>query len=247
MGLNLNINRIIFSTCTKMKSKKQIDASLLKQIAGRAGRSTRDGYVTAFTERDLNYIRNTMGGMISKGDTPTNFEEAPAKLSDSYVFSENEKLIKKACLFPKISEVLAIANQLRKELDSFDPDQNKNKITLYEVFMQFELHSSSDNNLYFIKDLKKALKTSHILRDIDSSLEDQYNFVVAPCKTKEYCLHYLKRFFMEFKNGEGIVKIPQEFFVEKHKYIGKHTSLDDILQLQDKHNCNFYCNNSYSI
>jgi len=236
MGLNLNINRIIFSTCSKQRGNHQnIDVSLLKQIAGRAGRSSRDGFVTAFRESDLKYIRDSLGNSVAKGSVPTDFAAPPEKLIDSYEFSETETKIKKACLFPKISDVLEIANKLNAEFETLD---NK-KVSLYDVFMQFELHSNS-NDLYFIKDLKKVLKTSYVLRDTESSIEIQYNFVIAPCKTKEYCVGYLKRWFNEYKNGEGVIRVPQEFFVEKHRYYSRHVSLDEIIELQDKHNCKVF-------
>lgn len=235
MGLNLNINRIIFSTCSKERGNHEnIDVSLLKQIAGRAGRSSNDGYVTAFKRNDLEYIKECLGNSVSKGKIPTDFKAPAEKLTEEYIFSENEKKIKQACLFPKISDVLDIANKLNKEFETLD---NK-KVALYDVFMQFDLHSNSDN-LYFIKDLKKALKTSYVLRDSEADIEVQYNFVMAPCKTKEFCVNYLKRYFNEFKNGEGIVKVPQEFYVEKHKYYNRHVKLEEIIELQDKHNCKF--------
>jgi len=238
MGLNLNINRIIFSTCSKeIRSHQSIEVSLLKQIAGRAGRSSRDGFVTAFWQVDLDYINKCLGNSVSKGTVPTDFAAPPEKLTDAYEFSETEKTIKKACLFPKISDVLEIANRLNVEFETLD---NK-RVCLYDVFMQFELHSNS-NDLYFIKDLKKALKTSYVLRDTESSIEAQYNFVMAPCKTKEYCVGYLKKWFDEFNNGIGIVRIPQEFYVERHRYLNRHVSLDEIIELQDKHNCKFFYN-----
>jgi len=234
MGLNLNINRIIFSSCSKIPGSSQtIDISLLKQIAGRAGRSTKDGYVTAFREKDLQYIKESLGNSVLKGLVPTDFSAPPERLTDTYVFSESEKKIRKACLFPKISDVLEIANKLNEEFKNL----NNRKVALYDVFLQFDLHSNSDN-LYFIKDLKKALKISYGLRDSLSTIEDQYNFVMAPCKSKEYCLGYLKRFFKEFQNGEGIVRVPQEFFVDKHKYLNRRIILDEIIELQDIHNCN---------
>ncbi len=233
MGLNLNINRIIFSTCSKQRDNNvNIDISLLKQIAGRAGRSSRDGYVTAFRQKDLDYIKECLGNSVSKGEVPTDFKAPAEILTKEYIFTENEKKIKQACLFPRISDVLEIANKLTHEYETF----NDKKVTLYEVFMQFDLHSNSDN-MYFIKNLKKTLKTSYVLRDSYSSIEVQYNFVMAPCKTKEFCTNYLKRFFNEFKNGDGFVNIPHEFHVEKNKYFNRRVSLDEIIELQDIHNC----------
>ena len=50
MGLNLNISRIVFSSVTKSSkgTVRPITKYEIKQIAGRAGRSTTDGFVTAF-------------------------------------------------------------------------------------------------------------------------------------------------------------------------------------------------------
>ena len=60
MGLNLNINRIIFTTNKKFnKTGKQalLSPSQVLQIAGRAGRYHNDGFVTAFTDSTLRYVR----------------------------------------------------------------------------------------------------------------------------------------------------------------------------------------------
>ena len=51
MGLNLNIQRVIFSTLVKTVKRgkrDQIDDYTIKQIGGRAGRYTQDGLITAF-------------------------------------------------------------------------------------------------------------------------------------------------------------------------------------------------------
>jgi ATP-dependent RNA helicase SUPV3L1/SUV3 len=56
MGLNLNIQRVIFSSLEKTlrRGKRgKIDEHTLKQIAGRAGRYTQDGLITAFSQSDL--------------------------------------------------------------------------------------------------------------------------------------------------------------------------------------------------
>lgn len=64
MGLNLNIQRVIFSTVeksTRFGGKKLLDAHSVKQIGGRAGRYTQDGQVTAFAHSDLQHIRRSIG------------------------------------------------------------------------------------------------------------------------------------------------------------------------------------------
>ncbi|ORZ26832.1 P-loop containing nucleoside triphosphate hydrolase protein [Catenaria anguillulae PL171] len=67
MGLNLAINRVIFTTTRKYDgvSEQYLSISALKQIAGRAGRYGLDhgsahGTVTAFRPNDLRYIHETL-------------------------------------------------------------------------------------------------------------------------------------------------------------------------------------------
>ena len=70
MGLNLNIQRIIFSTLEKtLKRGKrdQIDDYTIKQIGGRAGRYTQDGLISAFKSSDLQHIRKCIGTNEKKG------------------------------------------------------------------------------------------------------------------------------------------------------------------------------------
>lgn len=64
MGINLNIDRVIFSTITDIGGSKRrmthshqlMDHEIL-QVAGRAGRFLKEGRVTAFEKNDLNVIR----------------------------------------------------------------------------------------------------------------------------------------------------------------------------------------------
>jgi superfamily II RNA helicase len=70
MGLNLKINRIIFSNIRKFNSSKKehsiLSDSELKQIAGRAGRSDSVGFVSALYMKDLDYVKEIMKKSISK-------------------------------------------------------------------------------------------------------------------------------------------------------------------------------------
>lgn len=231
MGLNLEINRIIFSSVSKFKSGL-LEKSLVKQIAGRAGRSSKDGYVAAMWERDLDHIKDCLGDTVKKGEIPTDFDAPEEILDDFFDFSENQKEIKKACLFPAIQDVLNIASKLQEEFNNL----NKNKVSIYDVFLQFDIHSNS-NDLYFIKQLKKILKVAYILKDVDSTIEHQFSFVMTPCKTKEICLNTLKQFFIEFKDGNGIVLIPENLCINKKDFLNRKVSVNEIMELQDKNNC----------
>ncbi|KAK6457151.1 mitochondrial RNA helicase [Scheffersomyces xylosifermentans] len=71
MGLNLKIKRIIFQTVRKFDGKgmTNLTVSSLKQIAGRAGRFTKEGgmqtgYVSALSAKDLGYIKSAMNAPI---------------------------------------------------------------------------------------------------------------------------------------------------------------------------------------
>ena len=63
MGMNLNVNRVIFASLRKHLRGKRgvpITKSSILQIAGRAGRYMTDGYVSAFDHKDLSVIRNSI-------------------------------------------------------------------------------------------------------------------------------------------------------------------------------------------
>jgi len=62
MGMNLNINRIVFSKTEKSIGAKSIPLTQtqIKQIAGRAGRGDITGYVNAFNKKDWAKIMNAL-------------------------------------------------------------------------------------------------------------------------------------------------------------------------------------------
>lgn len=233
MGLNLKINRIIFSEVEKSKFGR-IPKTLVKQIAGRAGRSTSDGYVSAMYPKDLEYIRECLGNTVSKGETPTDFD-APAELLDeNYKFTTSQTEIKKACLFPTINDVIKIAKKLQVEFNNL----NNKPVSLYDVFLQFDIHSNS-NELYFIRNLKEKLKISYVLKDIESSIKYQYLFVMSANRPKEMIVTYLKKFFEDFNNSKGIVLIPEDLYIKKYNYVNRIVTFDEIVDLQDKMQCKF--------
>jgi ATP-dependent RNA helicase SUPV3L1/SUV3 len=230
MGLNLKINRIIFSTTHKISKgdKTRILAPHVRQIAGRAGRSNTDGFVTAFYRDDLEFIKDCLsqGTLYSDQD----ISEEPIKLTEEYIFKPNEQMIRQACLFPPVSTLLSIAELMSEKLGRTDD----NKVTLVEILQLFEIFSNTDT-LYFIKDLKKILKVAHSLQDVKAPIQLHYSFVMAPCKTKEFSMKFLRRYFKEYVEKKE-VRIPDELLVDKSKYFGRHVSPDELKELQDIHN-----------
>jgi len=75
MGLNLNIRRVIFHTLTKFEGSGMVpvSVSLIKQIAGRAGRRSskwKQGYATCYSEEDMAALRHAMNVPMSEMETP---------------------------------------------------------------------------------------------------------------------------------------------------------------------------------
>lgn len=124
----------------RMGRKQTLDPHSIKQIGGRAGRYTQDGYVTAFKNYDLQHIRNSIGRREKKeqqgneGETveysddeagesnkqeDVNQDQEPPKgkldneTSTKVKFNAEQSLIKKACLFPSFSLIEKFANDLQ--------------------------------------------------------------------------------------------------------------------------------------
>lgn len=69
MGLNLNIRRVIFSSCEKFDGveRRSLLPSEIRQISGRAGRYNSmypTGYINTFGVEDLNYVKQCTAGNI---------------------------------------------------------------------------------------------------------------------------------------------------------------------------------------
>jgi ATP-dependent RNA helicase SUPV3L1/SUV3 len=92
MGLNYNINRIIFYDITKNDGNeiRKLHAHEVMQIAGRAGRGDKTGFVTACDVEDLEYIKQVLE---TKQFTP----------------------IERAALFPTFEQIEMFADEIMKE------------------------------------------------------------------------------------------------------------------------------------
>ncbi len=109
MGLNLNIRRIVFHTAVKGAFNNSdgpwVEATSIKQIAGRAGRLSSNykfGEVTAWQEVDLAYIRAVMDA----GDLPS---------------------IDAAGVFPTVGQIEAFTDYYKKSL-TLKEDNSKQMI-----------------------------------------------------------------------------------------------------------------------
>lgn len=107
LGMNLNINRIIFTTLRKTGHAgrfKQLNANEVAQIAGRAGRYTRHGAVSSFESQDLRIIKKDVEKfkkhvrlINGKQSNIISSKEIDLKRIE---FSKENSEISKACIFP---------------------------------------------------------------------------------------------------------------------------------------------------
>ncbi|KAG7830667.1 hypothetical protein KL919_001883 [Ogataea angusta] len=98
MGLNLKINRVVFTTLEKYDGRRMtaLSNSSIKQIGGRAGRygiGEGVGHITALTEADLNKIRVVMQAPIEYLDKAVLWPSDPQWMHYYSMFPKNTKLI----------------------------------------------------------------------------------------------------------------------------------------------------------
>jgi len=148
MGLNFNIQRVIFFTISKWMDKRQImlQQAELKQIAGRAGRYQEDGYVTAFNEKNLSVIRQMLG------DDRKSLENGPL----SHLL---ERPFKKAAIFPPFQLI-------ESAVDDLYINQGI-KLSLHQIFSAFHTILGGDiDSQYFLRDVTELINIAKILANI---------------------------------------------------------------------------------
>lgn len=243
LGLNLNIKRIIFSSLEKQinNQKITINQSDIKQIAGRAGRSTNTGYVTAFEEKDLHVIRESLKDVNQSVGKNEDHGMHTNILKDEilcYDFQNSlpETEIKVAYLFPPLEVLLEFASIYSRIFDqnlenikfldnecqnfgitSINHNQEnfpfiKFRLTFSEAIKLFKLNSLLSSHFIF-KDLSKFLIMSEYLELETISKYD--------LKTLFHFLNAPIRFsettkfyhqlYLRQMNNDGVVKIPYEF------------------------------------
>ncbi|KAF0973146.1 hypothetical protein FDP41_008353 [Naegleria fowleri] len=175
MGLNLNIKRVIFYKMTKYDNTKQstspLEPSLVKQIAGRAGRRGfhEHGQVTTFFDSDLEYLHQCMNAP----NTP----------------------IEQAGIFPEWSQIEQFA-KVYKNL----PDNDEGcGISIRDVLEKFFSLSKIHKNFFFC-DVQQALELAAAIDEAgpNITLKQKFDFVNAPVpgfdRAKEMHIRYVEDF-----------------------------------------------------
>ncbi|EFC48221.1 ATP dependent RNA helicase [Naegleria gruberi] len=177
MGLNLNIKRVVFYRMTKYDYSKggvaPLDVSLVKQIAGRAGRRGfhEIGQVTTFYENDLQYLHQCMN-------------------------IPNEE-ITKAGLFPEWDQVESFSKVYKAKELANNPEGSG--ISLYEVLEKFFALSRIHKDFFFC-DVQQVLDLATSIDDAGPklTLKQKFDFVNAPVpgfdRAKEMHIRYVEDF-----------------------------------------------------
>ncbi|CAM9187076.1 unnamed protein product [Chrysoparadoxa australica] len=159
MGLNLNIRRIIFHTVLKRTNSTavtQIEPTLLKQIAGRAGRLRSDwdfGEVTSYQQEDLPYIKE----VLSKPLEP----------------------VQAAGIFPSVEQVEEFLEVL------LEHDKMEGPYRLSSVIDRMVRISKLDKR-YFMQEHDQMAVVADLLHKVHKmSLADRFEFCMAPLNTRD--------------------------------------------------------------
>jgi len=177
MGLNLNIKRVVFYRMTKFDNEKKgvapLDISLVKQIAGRAGRRGfhEHGEVTTFYENDLPYLQQCMSAPNTE--------------------------ITQAGLFPEWSQVESFVKVYKgKELKDNDGGSG---IGIADVLRKFFALSRIHKDFFFC-DINQTMDLAEAIDEAgpNLSLKQKFDFVNAPVpgfdRAKEMHIRYVEDF-----------------------------------------------------
>jgi hypothetical protein len=223
----LNIKRIIFSETakyTKSEGKNfKLCPNLLRQIAGRAGRSQLTGYVTALSMNDLNYIRECIGTDFMKGKSVNDHPE------DGFTKKETE--IKKAVIFPPFEVILDFASTLNN-FYARDPDYVPDD--LCTILNKFKFFSKVDD-LYEFREIDTYLQIAKELKHVsNASLQNVLIFTLCPVKIVPRTLNYLRKYLMDLVQT-SIVRVPMDVILSIQDYELRKI-IEDLNYFEDIHN-----------
>lgn len=189
MGLNLSIDRVIFTTNVKFNGKELIDltSSNIKQIGGRAGR----------------FKANSTGGEIPKGSITTFDPQVLSAVKKG--INAPIKYLEHATIWPPDEICASIMTKL--------PPKTSPTVLLNTIAGCLEQNS---NKLFKLSDLKNRLTVLKIFEDMDNiQFFDKLKLSNAPVKD----LALVKRAFSQFcttiakRQTRGLLSYPLPFEV----------------------------------
>lgn len=237
--MNLRIKRIIFSTIRKNDGEKIriLTESEIKQIAGRAGRSTTTGLVSAMNCEDLKYIKEVITNSNHTKDE-RNIEIVDILSGDKqlnkYTFTKSETELNNAYLFPPLTTLLEFTSALSK-LYTVEDEIENTELSLVDIFNKFEFFSRVDNN-FILKDLNKVIKIAKFLRPIEkASIENHYMFSISPVKVSITTMFYLREYLRDMITKQ-VVKVPKTCNISMKDFKTEAFSMKKLNYYEDLHN-----------
>ena len=199
MGLNLNIRRVVFHTTIKRGGEGSVyfvDPSNVKQIAGRAGRLSskwNKGFVTAWQETDLAYVRAVMQWDIpqisSAGVFPsieqielfskqleTGREEEESEISGDADYASPDL---------KLDSGTTTGEAVQREQTPEVSVRNYSEMVRLSTILERFIELSQIDGRYFLCESGDMAMTSNWLHSVPLTLSERFIFANAPVNTND--------------------------------------------------------------
>ena len=219
MGLNLRINRIIFTSLQKNQKNNlvSLDNYSIRQISGRAGRFKTNGKVNCMNPKDKWSLREALTEGIPKRKFGKDFQRENKK--DFHKEFEKKSQIKKGGLFPMYEQFEKFHSYYKLTFGS------KEKVSV--VFRKFVAICLLERN-YFLSDFSSFYTLLDSLEPVSLSMEDQYIFALAPVslgKNKSETLTCFLHFATDFKDFNNVSIPEQWFFTPEEEYFEQTSNI----------------------
>jgi ATP-dependent RNA helicase SUPV3L1/SUV3 len=211
MGLNLNIQRVIFNSIFKFNGDKivRLSHSEIKQISGRAGRKNSpypNGEVSCRDPRDLRYIQDCLNTDIEP--------------------------ISKAAILPTAAHI----EQFHDAIQAYQVE-DQDAVGLHRLLEQFGSMATVKGDFFLGRQMELQMIAKSI-KDVPLTLKDAYTFCLSP--TSGNSLGLLENFAWKYSRSEtsGIpsrpVPKPAKSFDDLSHLCSIYTDADLFLWLQWK-------------
>ena len=220
MGLNLNIRRVVFHTMRKTDGRKKalVPHSMVKQIAGRAGRRNsmwKEGLATCLHEGDMAHLAECL-------ETPI-------------------EPLKSAALFPPTEHVQHFSEQLEEAArDELAKRQGGSRMRLAEVLDKFvSLAALDEDRRYFISRHDELNLVSNSIHDLENmDLATRFTFCTAPISARDQLgMYMLRKFAVAHDSGRPValnVRLPRTIHADElGELCSKHNVIDLYVQREE--------------
>ncbi len=242
MGLNLNMRRVIFYSTYKRRDTDAVEpipATLIKQIAGRAGRFSSQwgsGEVTCLNHEDMDYMHSCLATPLEP-------------LCQGGVFPPQEQMasfLGALSKSPLGDELLTGDVASSRPGEQQDPERSKttalgsNMVNVMKKFLSLARVESD----FFLCGSRETEAVAEVLKDVSGlSLGQCYELCLAPVNYRDHLvMGHMQRYAARYANGKTVgtnVKLPMKNFRPKqlddvNRLCSKYASLDLYVWLCNK-------------